>query len=299
MLNFIKLSLNDIRKIKPYFLFSTNKTCDNTVGGTFMWRDYFSVEYAEYNETLVFKVKLQYYNAITAFTLPLGKDVYGCIKEIEKYCYIHEIPIAFCTVTKEEIPYITSIFNNNQLHYENDWNDYIYKSDDLKTLTGTKYKSQRNHINYFQKTYNTYLFEEITEKNINEVKEFNNSLYSNVTKNSDIFVEEQKKTVEVLDNYCIYGLIGGILRLNGSIVAFSIGEICNDVLFIHIEKADIKYKGVYQMINYEFANHFASDKIKYINREEDVGDEGLRFSKQSYHPCDIIKKYIILRQVTF
>jgi hypothetical protein len=84
-----------------------------------------------------------------------------------------------------------------------------------------------------------------------------------------------------------------LIRAGGSVVAFSIGEILQNVLFVHIEKADFGIRGAYQVINNEFARHFASEEVEFINREEDVGDEGLRASKKSYHPIEIIDKYIV------
>ena len=295
MLNFQKLTLNDIEKIKPYFIFSNNKICDNTVGGTFMWRDYFSVEYAKSNETLIFKVKVKYCDNITAFTFPLGKDIYGAIKEIEEYCCFSGIPVAFCTITEGDIQFLKTIYNDDdiELYQENNWSDYLYRASDLITLAGRKYSGQRNHINFLKKTYENYSFEEITKNNLSEVKEFYQKLVLTIPKSSDVFIEEQKKTFEVLDNYGIYGLFGGLLRIEGSIAAFSIGEVCGDVLFIHIEKADVKYRGAYQVINNEFAKYYSSDEINYINREEDVGDIGLKISKESYHPSDIIDKFIM------
>ena len=61
----------------------------------------------------------------------------------------------------------------------------------------------------------------------------------------------------------------------------------------HIEKADIKFRGAYQMINNEFANHFCPDSVKFVNRAEDNGDEGLRGAKKAYHPCGMLNKYIV------
>ena len=295
MLEFKKLTLDDIEKTRDYFLFSMNKTCDNSVGGTFMWRDYFKAEYTEYNNTLILKVNIKYHGGMTAFTLPLGKDVNGSILEIEKYCTEMKIPLVFCTVTKEEIQLIKKIFRyrNVMLYQETNWSDYLYNASDLVTLAGRKYSGQRNHINRFLKTYAKFSFEIITNENLPEVRMFYTEFCKNSSKASDIFEEEQAKTFEVLDNYDIYGLFGGFMRVEETIAAFSIGEICNDVLHVHIEKADISYKGIYQVINNEFAKHYASDNINFINREEDVGDEGLRKSKESYHPCEIIDKYIV------
>jgi len=296
MLEFNKLQLGDIDRVRTYFPFSVNKTCDNTVGGAFMWRDYFSVEFAEYNETIIFKAKVKYYNNLTAFPIPLGKDVYGCIEKIVDYCRLAEIPVAFCTVTTDDIEVLRTIFKNYRLFKEADWSDYLYRTVDLTTLPGRKYSGQRNHINNFKKEYKDYVFEEITDENICDVRVFFASLSSKLDYISETSIEERDKTIEVLNNYEAYGMPGGLLRVNGSVAAFSIGEVLRNILYVHVEKADLRYKGVFQVINNEFARFFSSDGIEFINREEDVGDEGLRISKNSYHPCEIIEKYIFVVQ---
>jgi len=258
-----------------------------------MWRDFFGVEYAEYDENLIFKAKVTYHGGITAFTVPLGKDICGAMEQLDKYCRSLEIPVAYCTVTAEDMPYIKAMYREFELYQETNWSDYLYRADDLKSLAGRKYSGQRNHINYFNKECAGWVFEEITGDNIGEVRDFYEKFSLTANKDSEIFAEEQRKTMEVLDNYKAYGLIGGLLRANGSVAAFSVGEIWQNVLFVHIEKADFGIRGAYQVINNEFARHFASEEVEFINREEDVGDEGLRASKKSYHPIEIIDKYIV------
>jgi len=295
MLEYKKLTLNDIEKTRDYFLFSSNKACDNTVGGTYMWRDYFRTEFTEFNDTLIFKVKIKYHGGINAFSLPLGKDVNGSILETEKYCRALKIPLVFCKITKEEILLIEKLFRNRNvmLYKETNWSDYVYNARDLVTLAGRKFSGQRNHINRFHKSYDSFSFEVITEINLNEVRDFYTDFCNSINKTSDVFEEDKVKTFEVLDNYNQYGLFGGLIRVDSKVAAFSIGEICNDVLHVHIEKADTKYNGIYQIMNNEFAKHYASDNINFINREDDAGDEGLRRAKEAYHPCEIIEKYIV------
>jgi hypothetical protein len=213
--------------------------------------------------------------------------------QLDEYCRLCGVPLAYCTVTADDMPYLNALYRETELCQETNWSDYLYRADDLKSLAGRKYSGQRNHINYFNKMYSEWTFEKITEENIDEVKDFYINFNLTVNKNSEIFAEEQKKTLEVLDNYQTYGLLGGLLRTDGLVAAFSVGEIWQNVLFVHIEKADFGIRGAYQVINNEFAKHFASKEIKFINREEDVGDEGLRTSKRSYHPCEIIDKYIV------
>ena len=294
MLEFNKLHLRDLDKVRAYFPFAVNRICDNTVGGAFMWRDYFSVEFAEYNETVIFKAKIKYHNNINAFSFPLGKDVRGSIEMVVKYCRVNEIPIAFCTVTTEDMKVLKTVFPVYRVFKEANWSDYVYLASDITTLSGRKYSGQRNHINSFRRAYKDHVFEEISDANIREVRAFFAGLTLKQDISSETAIEEHNKTIEVLDNFDAYGLPGGLLRVDGSVVAFAIGEVIGNVFFVHIEKADLRFRGAYQVINNEFARHFVSDEIKFINREEDVGDEGLRISKLAYHPCEIIDKYIFV-----
>jgi len=294
MLDFRKLQLSDIHKVRTYFAYSTSKICDNTVGGAFMWRDFFSVEFAEYNRTIIFKAQVKYHRNITAFSMPLGEDLHGSINEIVEYCRASRIPVAFFTVTKEDIEILQEVFPESRVFKEADWSDYIYTPKDLVTLAGRKFSGQRNHINYFNRTYRNNSFEELAGGNIAQARDFFARLSAETNTDTDVFVEEHLKTLEVLENYDTYGLLGGMLKVGGSVVAFSIGEIINNVLYVHIEKADPRYRGAFQAINNEFAKHYASSGVEFINREEDLGDEGLRISKISYHPYEIIDKYVFL-----
>ena len=293
MLEFRRLMLGDIDKVRKYFPYSVTRICDNTVGGAFMWRDYFLVEFAEYNETIIFKSQVKYHR-LTAFSMPLGKDLRGSIDQIVEYCRSYGMPVAFSPVTNEDVDVLQMVFSDFQLLKDPDWSDYVYYAADLINLSGRKFSGQRNHINYFKRTHEDYSFEEISAANLGHVRDFYARLSSRLDIDSEIFAEEHNKTVEVLENYDAYGLLGALLRVRGDVIAFSVGEINRDVLFIHIEKANAHFRGAYQIINNEFARRFASEDVLLINREEDVGDEGLRTSKNSYHPSEIIDKYIFL-----
>ena len=293
MLEFTKLELKDINKLKPFFSYSKNMICDNTVGGAFMWRDYFEVEYALYNNTVIFKAKVRYHNDVIAFSPPLGEDFNGSIDKIVEYCHFNKLPVIFYNVTGYDMEMLHEIFGDSKTVDYDDWSDYIYTKTDITTLAGRKFSGQRNHINYFKKNFVNYSFDVITNDNINEVLDFFHEFHLKLDKGTGVFTEEYEKTIEVLDNFEVYDTLGGLLRVNGKVIAFSLGEIVNGVLFIHVEKADINYRGAYQMINNEFAVYYASDDVVFINREEDVGDEGLRTSKKSYHPCGILQKHIV------
>ncbi|MCL2366954.1 MAG: phosphatidylglycerol lysyltransferase domain-containing protein [Oscillospiraceae bacterium] len=293
MLEFKKLELSDIDKVKHYFGFSTNRICDNSVGAAFMWRDFFSVEYAIYNDTIIFKSKVVYSNNITAFSFPLGKDIVGILEKAVAYCRLNNLRISFHTITSAEIDLLETIFPDFEVFKEPDWSDYVYHVEDLRTLKGRKYNGQRNHMNFFKKNFPDYAFRELSADNIPQVMDFFVRL-SSINLDTPVAKEEHHKVIEVLENYDAYGCFGGVLTVSGKVVAFAVGENINDVMFVHIEKGDIQYRGAYQMINNALIKHFATDQIKFINREEDVGDPGLRNAKRAYHPCEILDKYIFL-----
>ena len=150
-----------------------------------------------------------------------------------------------------------------------------------------------NHINKFKKLYSDYSFDVITDNDIPQLIDFTKNFTFNSEKD-DSAQEELGICIEVLENYKKYNMLGGVLRVDGRIIGYSIGEIIGDTLFDHIEKADISYHGAYQMLTNSFLKEFAADEsVKYVNREEDCGDEGLRKSKLSYHPVELIEKNTI------
>jgi hypothetical protein len=291
VLEFTKLTLGHTEIIRAYFQFSRSKACDITVGGLFMWCDYFRNEYAVLNDTLIVKGNILYHNGITAFAPPIGKDMPGALAAVDEYCLACGIPVVYGSVTKNELPVLRERYGDVKASCNPDWSDYLYKASDLLFLAGRKYHGQRNHINYFKKN-TPYSFEAMTGENIGEVIAFFMALTVK-SNSSDLFIEEHYRTLKMLNQYEAYGLTGGLVRVNGAVAAFAVGEIRNNILFVHVEKADVRHRGIYQVINNEFTAHCMSQGIEFVNRGEDVGDEGLRTAKKSYHPCQMVDKYTV------
>lgn len=172
--------------------------------------------------------------------------------------------------------------------------DYIYNSKDLGTLKGRKYTKKKNKINNFTKTYN-YTYERISEDNINEVIEFQkNWCLERECDTIPILKNENLGIMNLLNHYTEMDYIGAMIKIENKVIAYSLGEILNnDYGVIHIEKGLNEYTGSYQLINQLFAQNEFSN-CKYINREDDFGDEGLREAKESYHPAFLLKKYEIV-----
>ena len=295
MLNFALLTLKDIPSVEPFLKFQQSRICDYSIGGIFMWRDYFHTRFTVFKGALLFQVR--YLSGATAFTIPLGPDRQSClaaVEQIEQYCREKELPLVYCTVPNNVLPKFRERYPDALIQPSRDWSDYLYRTEDLVSFRGKKYDGQRNHIHKFKKLYPDYSFEEITAENLPQVCGFYNAFVEKYEKPGELAHEESVKVKELLQNYSLYGLFGGFIVVDGKITAMSIGERVNDTLFIHVEKADIEYPGIYQVIVQEFLKHFAREDDEFVNREEDVGDEGLRRSKLSYHPTALLEKSTIL-----
>jgi hypothetical protein len=173
------------------------------------------------------------------------------------------------------------------------WFEYIYNTEDLITLRGKKLQSKRNHINKFKKTYH-YEYIRITSDIVPDCLE----LYSKWCKengncNDLSLIDERMSVGRAFADFEQLGLIGGALRVNGTIVAYSYGQpLTADTFGVHAEKSLYEIEGGFTMINQQFVKNECS-KYTYINREEDLGLESLRKAKLSYHPVILLEKGVI------
>ncbi len=283
MLSFKKIGLEDIKILKAFFEAYPERQCDRSAGATAMWREYFGNAYTVIDGTLILSSGLK-------FVFPIGRNINNALDEIEKHCKENNFPMILCTVNKKELTLISERYSDFEADADRDWFDYLYKKDAMLNLTGKKYATPRNHINKFKKLYQNWSFEPINGANIPDLIEFTRNFTFHAEKD-DSAMQELQMCIEVLENYGIYGMLGGVLKVDGKTVGYSIGEIVGDTLFCHIEKADISFHGAYQMLTNQYLQMYASgDDVKYVNREEDCGDEGLRKSKMSYHPVELIEK---------
>ena len=169
--------------------------------------------------------------------------------------------------------------------------DYIYSVDKLCNLPGRHLSSKRNHIKHFERN-GEWEFHKITS-DIEKARAFVDTFYQE--KNDPSLAAESKAIEEMFENYEALGFIGGLLYQKGEPVAFTAGTKLDDLVFdTHFEKALPGVEGAYTMVNREFARMIAEllPDIEYFNREEDMGIEGLRRAKESYHPDILLMKYI-------
>jgi len=296
VLKFEPVTLNTLNIIYPFFKLQEFRTCDFTIGGLYMWIDYFNYEYCIYKNTLFIKGHQEDDLRKVAFAFPIGElPLMDALCLLKQYCSHENIKLTLSAVPEEGMMQIKELAVDCNISKLEDWSDYIYDSKSLATLVGHKYNKKRNRVNKFEKTYPGYSYEKITPDNIKEIRSFFTDYIKNNEKTNPMSQYENKMVLSILDNYFVFGFSGGVIRVNGEIIAFTVGEVIGDTLYVHIEKALYNYVGAYEIINMKFADDILHDKenILFINREEDVGDPGLRKAKMAYHPVKLLDKYNI------
>jgi hypothetical protein len=168
--------------------------------------------------------------------------------------------------------------------------DYVYEREALATLKGKKLHAKRNYVNRFKKLYN-YEYRPLDDSLFEECLRFSERWWEN--QQAGERASERGVIRDTLRYFNELGLRGGAILVDGQIVAYSVGEkMTEDTALIHLEKADTNYQGAYAIINQAFVENAFPD-VTYIDREEDMGIEGLRKAKLSYYPCELIPVYRI------
>ena len=172
--------------------------------------------------------------------------------------------------------------------------DYVYLADKLITLAGRKLHSKKNHLNAFRKLYPQAEYMQITPEILPACRAELEKWYAahiEAMPDSQFIPWERDAILELFADWDYFQLKGGAICLDGRIIAFTFGEQLNsDSVVVHVEKADPNIRGAYPAINQGFVEHEWSG-MTYINREEDMGEEGLRKAKESYKPEKMIEKY--------
>ncbi len=172
--------------------------------------------------------------------------------------------------------------------------DYLYSAEDLASLGGNRFHKKKNHVNQFKKQY-AYEYHPLTPDCVEQVMTMQEEWCQwRECEESEALLAENEAIIRVLEEWdVIPGLVGGALYVDGEMVAYTVGErLSTDTLVVHFEKGRNGYRGVYQAINNLFASAEGGD-YTYINREQDLDDEGLRKAKMSYNPVDFMKKYTV------
>lgn len=283
---FKPISLSDKPIFDDYFNKTDFNNAEKNFSNLFMWKKTYEYEYAIINDCLCIKGKLR--GSKKPFChFPYGgcdiRDSLSLIKEIFK----KEGDELIIKPLLPEMKKCLETLEDFTLIEDRDSFDYIYTSNKLITLSGSKLRNKRRWLKKFRENYD-YTYEEIDSNNLIEAKEFTISIIKNSNNDADEIIAME----EMFDNLFELGIKGCIIRIDGKIVAVSTGEeLTKDTVVIHCERADTNFEGIYSCINQEFCEKEWSD-YKFINREEDLGIKGLRQAKLTYRPDLLLSKYV-------
>jgi hypothetical protein len=295
MLKFKTLDLEDRDIFRSYLKDYKFKTYEYSFSTLYLWRKLCSVEYTIFKDSII--IKKYEKNKGAYFMQPIFKDIKyieEIVQELKNYKENYGFRNLFRDVEESFFRELKDRYEESILYKEDVNNfDYIYDTNKMITLPGKRLHGKKNHYNQFVNMYE-YQIRDISEDGVSEdcirfaakwtdtKEDFNSNL-----------AYEKEGVVDLLLNKNMLDLEGMAIYVKDDIIGFSIGERVNkEMAIIHIEKADYHYKGSYAFLNKTFVEMYFKDTL-FINREEDMGIDGLRKAKESYHPIRLEKKYII------
>ena len=296
---FKEITIEDREILNPYFDLVDYEACEYNFNTLYMWQHAYKTAYHIGDN---FAVLVGEYEGEVFSILPLAKKedlpkvidfVLDYFKEIEEKLY-------FRGITEEVVDYLKEQYGDRfEYVAERDIFDYVYDGEILRTLKGRKNSKKRNHINYFLSEYEgRFEYRLLGKADFDDCRQLLDDWTVNKEENNNIEegVDDERLGIEKLfahyDEGCDRLKIAGIY-IDGKLEAFTMGELLNDnMALIHIEKANPEIRGLYPYINQQFLVHEFPD-VEFVNREEDMGIEGLRKAKLSSHPCKFVEKYTV------
>jgi len=263
-----------------------------TFTNLFIWRHYyrFQVAFSQGLLTLLAHPPDQ----SPFFLPPLGEGDF--LRWVETCLnYLKELGLVPCIgrLSKTSLDTLSS-FPGTKAVLDRDNSDYVYHTRDLIQLSGNRYHTPKNHLNRFLKTH-SWEYLSLTPQLVSECLDLQDEWCRlRQCLESPSLLSEEQAIIEALKHIDFLNYRGGVVRVDGKVEAFTLGELLNPLtVVIHIEKANPDLPGLYQLIQQQFLQK-EWGPIPHVNREQDLGVEGLRKAKQSYHPAFMIDKFQLL-----
>ncbi|WP_253288630.1 DUF2156 domain-containing protein [Intestinibacter bartlettii] len=296
---FKEITIEDREILNPYFDLVDYEACEYNFNTLYMWQHAYKTAYYIGDN---FAVLVGEYEGEVFSILPLAKkeDLPKVIDFVLDYFEQIEEKLYFRGITEEVVDYLKEEYGDRfEYIAERDLFDYVYDGEILRTLKGRKNSKKRNHINYFLSEYEgRFEYKRLGKEDFDDCRQLLDDWAINKEENDNIEegVDDEREGIEKL--FAHYDQISDRLKISGIYIdgkleAFTMGELLNDnMALIHIEKANPEIRGLYPYINQQFLVH-EFPEVEFVNREEDMGIEGLRKAKLSYHPCKLVEKYTV------
>lgn len=293
MLTFTPINEKSAEDVRRYYALCPYRLSDYSLGLKLMWSYMLSSEYTVSHGCFIVRSKVRGRYAFDfPFPVEENANIDGAFSEMAAFCSENFLPFEFSAVPRELIHEILERYPNVETRTFRNYNDYLYAASDFMAFSGKRYAGQRNHVKKFHTNYPDAVFRELTGRDAALIHAFRERYTEEFHKNSHGAKNELERAWNML-RYVGSPMFrcGGFIR-GGELISFCLAEKCGETLVDHIEKALPEYEGIYPAMVQEFARVFAGD-VKYINREDDSGDRGLRTSKMQYQPIEILEKYYV------
>lgn len=295
MLEFKNITIEDKSIFDMYLKGYDFRTSEYSFTSLLIWRKGCDIQYCIYENALIIKKKD--FKGKYHFMQPIGykkENLRKIVEKLKEYKEENNMDYLFKDVENSFLDDIKDIYGE-KFDVENDIDnfDYIYQSEKLISLSGKKLHGKKNHYNNFIKNYN-YNVKDFSEPKVIEECILAAEKWYDENYNGDSYLTYELEGIkEILSYFDTLNLKGLAVYIDNELAAFTIGEIVNNnMAIVHIEKGRKDVNGIYVFINKTFVERYFSG-IEYINREQDLGIEGLRKAKMSYQPIKLEEKYCV------
>lgn len=286
MLEFHKVSLAD----KPVFpSYSKHLAYEYFFSYAVIWEEAIGLTICKTDTALYMHLDVD-----DCFLLPITDDLPKAMAELEAHCQESGQRFVLMCVPTEEALELQKM--GYTIEHIRDLDDYLYESKKLISLSGKKLQAKRNHISQFERHY-TYTVRPLTTKELREecYRMATTTWLESKDEETREMDDEMRAIRRAFDHWDELNLVGLMVCVDNHLTAFTVGEKIDDQMaIVHFEKGDTSYIGIYSVINQLFVSQYLSD-VKYVNRQEDAGIEGLRRAKLSYHPDLMVEKYKVTK----
>jgi hypothetical protein len=290
---FKPIELADRNFINGVFRDYQPETSELTFTNIFIWQEHYKIQWSVWKDWLIVSCNM---GGDNYFVLPpVGPAPRAEAARMILQWLKHEKAVQDPSIQRADLRLVSELNTSGEFAVEpqRDHFDYVYRTEDLIRLSGNKYHGKKNHINKFKKTYR-FSYASLTPDKVRSCLEVADNWCAARRCHEDLDLMDEAKAVKViLENSDALEVKGGVIMINDKVEAFTLGEILNnETAVVHIEKANPEIPQLFVMINQQFCEH-AWPGVPFINREQDLGDGGLRRAKSSYHPARMIEKFRI------
>ncbi len=295
------IEIKDYEKLKKYFALRPARTCESIVNSSYIWRDYYNAKYYINSYGIVFLYDLGE-GIFSSSPLCRKEDIKLCVEDMKKY--FNEVlgkKLVMNVVDGDTVEALGNDRDKYLIEEDRRYFDYVYDAEKLRTLSGKKYHKKKNHLNGFLREYGGRYETRILGC---KDKEIIFDFLDKWQEKRDIQDEYNRDDFEVagIKNFINeFGCIKEDMNMemlgvfiDGELSAFTLGTYLKDLqmVFVHVEKANPDIRGLYTFVNQQFQS-ICFPEARLVNREDDMGLEGLRQAKMSYNPIYMEKKYTV------